>query len=64
MGITTATLRTTEVEAHGSTAIEHGAYTLKAGKATADTGKYVVIWRRERGKWKLHLDIFNSNNPA
>ena len=26
--------------------------------------KYVVIWKREGKNWKLHRDIFNSDNPA
>jgi ketosteroid isomerase-like protein len=27
------------------------------GKRTE--GKYLVIWKREEGHWKLHLDVFN-----
>ena len=27
------------------------------GKRTE--GKYLVIWKRENGQWKLHLDVFN-----
>ena len=65
MGIRGATLRTVNLEVHGTTANELGAYTLKDLKGNKlDTGKYVVIWKKERGKWKLHWDIFNSNNPA
>jgi hypothetical protein len=29
-----------------------------------DQGKYIVIWKREKGQWKLHRDIFNSSVPA
>ena len=29
-----------------------------------DHGKYVVIWKRIEGEWKLHRDIFNSNMAA
>lgn len=65
MGIKSATLRTAEVEAHGTTAIERGSVTLKGARnKTLDTGKYVVIWKKEGKQWKLHRDIFNSNNPA
>jgi uncharacterized protein (TIGR02246 family) len=28
-----------------------------AGKPTQ--GKYVVIWKKQQGQWKLHIDIFN-----
>ena len=65
MGVKSVSLRTTEVEAHGTTAIECGAYALKGeNRATLDVGKYIVVWKREGGQWKLHRDIFNTNNPA
>jgi uncharacterized protein (TIGR02246 family) len=64
-GIKEATLETLEVEPHGETAIEVGRYTLYAeGGQELDTGKYVVIWKQQGGKWRLHRDIFNSSNPA
>jgi len=64
-GVRGATLRTVDLEVHGTTANELGAYTLKDINGNKlDTGKYVVIWKKERGNWKLHWDIFNSNNPA
>jgi uncharacterized protein (TIGR02246 family) len=28
-----------------------------AGQPTQ--GKYVVIWKKQQGQWKLHIDIFN-----
>jgi uncharacterized protein (TIGR02246 family) len=61
-GISAARLEIAEVEAHGDTAIEVSRYTLLgAGEQVLDQGKYIVIWKRERGQWKLHRDIFNSN---
>jgi ketosteroid isomerase-like protein len=28
-------------------------------------GKYVVVWRRDKGIWRMHLDIWNSSDkPA
>jgi uncharacterized protein (TIGR02246 family) len=64
-GIKEARLETLEVEPHGDTAIEVGKYTLYAeGGQELDAGKYVVIWKREGGKWRLHRDIFNSSKPA
>ena len=24
------------------------------------SGKYLVVWKREDGHWKLHLDVFNA----
>jgi ketosteroid isomerase-like protein len=34
------------------------------GGQVIDNGKYVVLWRREAGQWKLHRDIWNSSQPA
>ena len=65
MGIASIKLETAEVEEHGGTAIEEGRYTLgTADGETADVGKYIVIWKNQDGTWKLHKDIFNSNQSA
>ena len=65
MGIATAKLETVELEDHGGTAIEIGRYTLgTADGATADHGKYLVIWKNEGGTWKLHRDIWNTSAAA
>jgi hypothetical protein len=44
---------------------EIGQYELrdKAGKVL-DHGKYIVVWRKEGGKWKLPRDMFSTNVPA
>lgn len=61
-GIRGATLKSQDVEQLGSTAIEVGAYTLSAADgAVLDKGKYVVVWKKDAGQWKLHHDIFNSD---
>ena len=57
-------LETIEVEGHGDTAHEIGNYTMAVDGETVDEGKYIVIWKNVDGQWKLHRDIFNSNNPA
>ncbi len=59
------TLTTLEAEQHGKTAIEVGHATIVDAKGTTlDIAKYIVIWKRVDGKWKLHRDIFNSNLPG
>ena len=64
-GIKEARIETLEVEAHGDTAIEVSKYTLHgAGGQQLDAGKFIVIWKREGGEWRLHRDIFNSSLPA
>ena len=58
-------LTTAEVEAHGDTAHEVGSYELSAADGKVmDKGKYIVIWKREGGQWKMHRDIWNSDMPA
>lgn len=61
-GVGGVALKTLEVYGHGSTASEVGQYELldKSGKAI-DHGKYIVIWRRDAGHWKLHRDIFTTS---
>ena len=62
MGSKTAKLEIIEVEGHDDTAIEVSTYTLEdVGGHVLDQGKYMVIWKQEKGQWKLHRDIFNSS---
>jgi ketosteroid isomerase-like protein len=64
MGIVSAQLETVEVENHGKTAIEIGRFTLSdADEQTVDHGTFLVVWKYDGGEWKLHRDIWNSNNP-
>jgi uncharacterized protein (TIGR02246 family) len=64
MGIQEALIETGEVEDHGETLIEVSRFTLHGeGGAELDRGKYIVIWKRVDGEWKLHRDIFNSSMP-
>ena len=64
-GIRNLTLTTLEAEAQGDIAYEVGTYTLpgEAGKMI-DVGKYVVVWKRVGGQWKLHRDIWTTSVPA
>ena len=65
MGIQEITLESSEVEGYGDTAIEVGMFTLKTAEGqVVDKGKYIVIWKKVGGEWKLHRDIFNSSMPA
>lgn len=64
-GVSQARLEPLEVEQHGDTAIEMGCYRLAdAGGTVLDQGKYVVIWKRVEGIWKLRRDIWNTSQPA
>jgi uncharacterized protein (TIGR02246 family) len=62
MGIKDVKLETMEVEAHDNIAVEVGRYTLYVAEGMkADHGKYVVVWKKVRGTWKLHRDIWNTS---
>jgi len=52
-------LETIELDEHGNSAYEVGKYTLSgAGGQVLDQGKYIVIWKKQHGEWKLHRDIW------
>jgi ketosteroid isomerase-like protein len=64
-GVKGVTLTTLEVEAAGDIACEVGTYRLTGdGGTVLDAGKYVVVWKKEDGAWKLHRDIWNSSVPS
>lgn len=63
-GIRSLTLTAVEVTGGGNTAQEVGTYLLKTPDGNvADEGKYIVLWKKEGGLWRLHRDIWNSNAP-
>ena len=63
-GIKGISFTTIEVESFGETAIEVGEFVLTGADGTvADRGKSVVVWKRVKGEWKLHRDIFNTSLP-
>ena len=64
LGIDSAVLEIREVDALGNTAVEVSNFELYLADGTlADYGKYMVEWKRVKGEWYLHWDIFNSSAP-
>ena len=52
-----------EIKIWGNEAYDYGYYegTSSNGTQTSNwKGKYVVIWRKEEGVWKMYLDIWNA----
>jgi uncharacterized protein (TIGR02246 family) len=50
----------------GDVAYDIGTYSLAFDSEQGpvrDRGKYVVVWRKVRGDWKVVADIFNSDGP-
>ena len=56
-----------ELSVSGDMAHEVGKYTDTTqpdeGEAISDSGKYVRIWKRVNGSWKVDVLIFNSSVP-
>lgn len=59
-----------EITAFGSEGVlayEVGRYSLTlqpdGGEAVHDVGKYVFVWRRQDGGWKIAVDAPNSDLP-
>ena len=62
-GVSGITLTTLEVESFGDTANEVAQFELKGpdGKVV-DKGKSLVVWKKVKGEWRMHRDIFNSSS--
>jgi uncharacterized protein (TIGR02246 family) len=64
-GYKNMTLKALRVDQFGNAAREIGEFTLDAPSPQQQVahvaGKYVVLWRRIGGSWKLDTDIWNSN---
>ena len=56
-----------EVSASGDLAYDYGWYKFAFDTDNGrfmDEGKYVVVWQKVGGVWKVAADIFNTNMPA
>ncbi|MFP5372256.1 MAG: YybH family protein [Actinomycetes bacterium] len=61
--ITGGVLKTVSLEEREDLAVEEGQYEMRVGADVVDTGKYVVVHRRQPdGGWRLGLDIWNSDS--
>jgi ketosteroid isomerase-like protein len=57
-----AQVQTIEVEEHGKWAYEVGKFLVTGpdGKVVYD-GKYLIIWKKEHGRWWIYRDMGNTN---
>ncbi len=63
-GLQRIKLETTEFNRFGNIGHETGRYTLYAVNGMqVDHGKYIIIWKRQNGEWKIHWDMFNTSVP-
>jgi len=63
-GISSVNLITIDVWGMENLITEEGEISLFVEEAEVYQGKYIVLWKKADGKWKLFRDIFNSNLPA
>jgi len=61
-GMKGVSLVTMEVEKHADTAYEVGELEILGAEGNVlDRAKYIVIWKKEGGSWKLHRDIWTTS---
>ena len=61
-GVKDLVLQTAQVESSGELACETGIVRLVGRDGKVTEGRYVVVWKQDGGKWKLHRDIWNSGS--
>lgn len=55
-------LETGELLGQGDTVVEVGSFVMTAADgAHADHGKYIAVWKKVGGNWKISHDIWNSS---
>lgn len=65
MGVKNLKITTEEVIGADASVAEIGKYELIGDKdASLDKGKFIVVWKNENGKWKMHRDEWNSDSPV
>jgi ketosteroid isomerase-like protein len=63
-GITGIKLHSKEIWGGENTITEEGGFELNIKDGTVvEKGKYLVMWKKEDGKWKIHRDMFSSDLP-
>ncbi len=56
---------TTSLYGNEDNLIEEGNFFMGDGKGnTIDKGKYIDVWRKVNGDWKIYSNMFNSSLPA
>jgi len=52
-------------EEYGDVVVEEGRYGRRSGERLLDSGKYLVVFRRQPdGAWRYATDMWNSDAPA
>lgn len=62
-GLTSIDFQTIDIFGSEALIAEEGNIKLYINDAEVGDSKYIVLWKKEEGKWKLFRDISNSNHP-
>lgn len=57
-------LTTAEVLGNENVLVEEGTYVTNANGQKVDTGKYIAVWKKQDGKWKIYRDSPSSDLPV
>jgi uncharacterized protein (TIGR02246 family) len=64
LGIAESRPETQEVIPMGEYALEVGEFqAFRADHTLVDRGKIMVLWKNDRGVWKMHRDTWNTSQP-
>lgn len=64
-GISEFTEETTDFYGNENLLVDQGNYVMIYGKEkTVEKGKYLNVWKKEDGTWKIYSNIWNTNAPA
>lgn len=64
-GVSEFTEVTTDFYGNEDLLIDQGDYVMVYGKEkTREKGKYMNVWKKEDGVWKIYSNIWNTNAPA
>lgn len=63
-GVTKAELKTKEVFGNEDLLAEEGEVVIYVKDNIVAVEKFIVLWKKENGKWMMLRDISNSNAPA
>ena len=65
MGVKDFKLTITDITGGGDLYVETGNYEMfGADNKSLDQGKYLAVWKKDNGNWKMYRDIWNSNMAA
>jgi ketosteroid isomerase-like protein len=62
MGVKQFKVSATNVYGDADMVVEEGVWEMR-GDNIKDNGKFLALWKKENGQWKMYRDIWNSNIP-